>query len=69
MTDLKDLLGRLSDTFGPSGREAAVRNLIKAEVESLVDRLEVDAMGNLITFKAGTGARAAAQGDAVRSYG
>ena len=56
MTDLSNLLGRLSDAFGPSGREAAVRNLIKAEVEPLVDRLEVDAMGNLITFKAGTGA-------------
>jgi putative aminopeptidase FrvX len=56
MTDLKDLLGRLSDAFGPSGREAAVRTLIKAEVEPLVDRLEVDAMGNLITFKAGIGA-------------
>jgi tetrahedral aminopeptidase len=56
MTDLKDLLGRLSDAFGPSGREAAVRTLIKAEVEPLVDRLEVDAMGNLITFKAGAGA-------------
>ena len=55
MTDLKNLLGRLSDAFGPSGREAAVRSLIKAEVEALVDRLEVDAMGNLITFKAGTG--------------
>ena len=33
-----------------------MRNLIKAEVEPLVDRLDVDAMGNLITFKAGTGA-------------
>jgi tetrahedral aminopeptidase len=55
MTDLKDLLGRLSDAFGPSGREAAVRSLIRAEVEPLVDRLEVDALGNLITFKAGTG--------------
>ena len=33
-----------------------MRSLIKAEVEPLVDRLEVDAMGNLITFKAGTGA-------------
>jgi putative aminopeptidase FrvX len=56
MTDLSSLLGRLSDAFGPSGREAAVRTLIKAEVEPLVDRLEVDAMGNLITFKAGTSA-------------
>jgi endoglucanase len=56
MTDLRDLLGRLSDAFGPSGRESAVRALIRTEVEPLVDRLEVDALGNLITFKAGTGA-------------
>jgi endoglucanase len=55
MIDLKDLLRRLSDAFGPSGREAAVRALIKAEVEPSVDHLQVDAMGNLITFKAGTG--------------
>jgi endoglucanase len=55
MADLKDILERLSNEFGPSGRERAVRALIKAEVEPLVDRLEVDAMGNLITFKAGTG--------------
>ena len=55
MSDLKNLLGRLSDAFGPSGREVAVRSLIKAEVEAFVDRLEVDAMGNLITFMAGTG--------------
>ncbi len=55
MADLKNLLERLSNEFGPSGRERAVRALIKAEVEPLVDRLDVDAMGNLITFKAGTG--------------
>ena len=40
MTDLSNLLGRLSNTFGPSGREAAVRTLIKAEVEPLVDHLK-----------------------------
>jgi tetrahedral aminopeptidase len=55
MTELNSVLERLSNEFGPSGRERAVRALIKAEVEPLVDRLEVDAMGNLITFKAGTG--------------
>lgn len=55
MADLRSLLERLSDEFGPSGRERAVRGLIKAEIEPLVDRLEVDALGNLIAFKAGTG--------------
>ena len=35
MTELRTLLGRLSDAFGPSGREAAVRTLIRAEIEPL----------------------------------
>lgn len=55
MADLKNLLERLSNEFGPSGRERAVRSLIKAEIEPLVDRLEVDTLGNLIAFKAGSG--------------
>ncbi len=55
MTDLRDLLKRLSETFGPSGNEKAVRALIRAEIEGRVDRLEVDALGNLIAFKAGIG--------------
>lgn len=55
MADLRGLLERLSNEFGPSGRERAVRALIKAEVEPVCDRVEVDALGNLIAFKAGTG--------------
>ena len=55
MADLRELLERLSNEFGPSGRERAVRAAIRAEVEPQVDRLEVDALGNLITLKTGTG--------------
>lgn len=55
MADLRALLEKLSNEFGPSGREKAVRALIKTEIEGLVDRLEVDALGNLIAFKAGAG--------------
>lgn len=55
MTELRDLLEKLSNEFGPSGRERAVRGLIKAEIEGLVDSIEVDALGNLIAFKAGDG--------------
>ncbi|MGQ9841542.1 MAG: M42 family metallopeptidase [Anaerolineae bacterium] len=55
MTELRDLLERLSNEVGPAGHEKAVRALIKAEVADLVDRVEVDGLGNLITFKAGTG--------------
>lgn len=52
MAELRELLERLSNEFGPAGRERAVRQLIKAEIEPLADRLEVDALGNLIAFKA-----------------
>jgi tetrahedral aminopeptidase len=55
MAELRDVLERLSNEFGPSGRERAVRNLIRAEIKPLVDRIEVDAMGNLIAFQAGQG--------------
>ena len=55
MTPLRDILQRLSNEFGPSGHERAVRNLIKGEIKDLVDRMDVDALGNLITFKAGSG--------------
>jgi tetrahedral aminopeptidase len=55
MAELREILEKLSNEIGPSGREKAVRAAIKAEIESLVDRIEVDALGNLIAFKAGTG--------------
>ena len=53
MTELRELLGRLSEAFGPSGNEKAVRALVREEIEASVDRIDVDAMGNLIAFKAG----------------
>lgn len=55
MAEVRELLEKLSNEFGPSGREKAVRALIKAEIEPRADRVEVDSMGNLIAFKAGTG--------------
>ena len=55
MADLRALLEKLSNEIGVSGRERAVRALVKSEIEGLVDRLEVDALGNLITYKAGDG--------------
>jgi len=59
VTQLRDLLERLSNEAGPSGRERSVRALIQAELAphgsaSGVDRMDVDALGNLIAFKAGT---------------
>ena len=39
-----------------SGREQGVRELIKEKMAPLCDRVEVDAMGNLLCFKKGNGA-------------
>jgi tetrahedral aminopeptidase len=49
-----DLLKQLSETPGASGREQRIRDLIRSHVESVCDRVEVDALGNLIAFKAAT---------------
>jgi endoglucanase len=55
VNELRELLRRLSEAFGPSGNEKAVRNLIREEIQGSVDTVQVDAMGNLIAFKAGDG--------------
>jgi len=55
MTELSDLLERLSNEFGPSGQERKVRTLIREEISPHVDRVEVDALGNLLAYKQGTG--------------
>ena len=48
---MKALLQKLTETFGPSGYESAVRELIRAEVQPLADEIRVDALGNLIARK------------------
>jgi endoglucanase len=52
-----DLLKRLSETPGVSGREERVRALVLAELKPLVDELRVDALGNVIALKKGKGKR------------
>ncbi len=52
---LKALIRRLSETFGPAGSEEAMRNLIRDECKSSADELRVDALGNLIARKRGSG--------------
>lgn len=56
---MKALIQKLTEAFGPSGHEDAVRAIIRAEVEPLADQVRVDALGNLIAVKraAQTGAR------------
>ncbi|PWH15801.1 MAG: aminopeptidase [Anaerolineae bacterium] len=48
---MKQLLQKLTETFSPSGYEAAIREVIRAEVEPLADEIRVDALGNLIVRK------------------
>jgi len=48
-------LKELSEAFGVSGHEGAVRQLILDAIKDLVDEHRVDALGNLITLKRGVG--------------
>ncbi|TRX52037.1 M42 family metallopeptidase [Fulvivirga sp. M361] len=47
------LLKKICEAAGVPGYESEVRNLIIQEVEPLVDSLEIDNMGNVITMKKG----------------
>ncbi len=49
------ILKELSEAFGPSGYETPVRQLLRQALEGHVDRIWVDALGNLHTEKRGTG--------------
>jgi endoglucanase len=48
---VKELIKELTEAFGPSGREDAVRELIRDRVSGHVDELRVDPLGNLIALK------------------
>ncbi len=49
-----ELLRKLSEAPGVSGREDAVRAILREAVQSRVDELRVDALGNLIAVKRGS---------------
>lgn len=49
------LLERLCATPGVSGREEAVRRLVREELQPLVDEVSTDPMGNLIAVRRGNG--------------
>jgi putative aminopeptidase FrvX len=48
---MKSLIQKLVETTSPSGYEAPVRELIRAEIEPYADEIRVDPMGNLIARK------------------
>ncbi len=50
-----ELLKKIIDAFGPSGREDDVREVIREEIAPFVDEITVDNMGNLICRKKGNG--------------
>ncbi len=52
---MKDLLRKLTEAYGPSGSEGQIRDVIREEVSAYVDDIKVDALGNLICLKKGTG--------------
>lgn len=49
------LVKRLSEAYGPSGSEHVVRELVRDETKNFVDQVRVDAFGNLIAQRRGTG--------------
>jgi len=50
-----ELLKKLTQAWGVSGRESAVREIIKQEIAPFADELFTDALGNLIALKKGNG--------------
>ncbi len=54
---MKELIQKLVEAYGPSGYEDQVRALIKNEIAGLADEVRVDALGNLIALKKGSGGK------------
>lgn len=48
---MKPLIQKLVEAKGPSGYESEVREIIRAEIEPLVDEIHTDALGNLIAVR------------------
>lgn len=52
---MEGLIKRLSEAYGPSGREEEVRSMIREEVQDKVDEVLTDSLGNLIAIRKGRG--------------
>lgn len=52
---MKALIKKLVESYGPSGFEDPIREVIREEVASFGDEITIDAMGNLIVLKRGNG--------------
>lgn len=51
-----DLLARLAEAHGPSGREEAVAAIVRPELAAVCDRVEADPLGSLLGTRDATGA-------------
>lgn len=52
---MKELLTRLADLYGTSGREQSVASTVKGELEEVSDTIETDKFGNVIAKRRGSG--------------
>lgn len=55
MNEIGALLKKFSDAHGLSGYEDDVASLLRSEMESLVDQVSIDKMGNVICIRRGEG--------------
>ncbi len=53
MSELEELVFRLSNAHGISGYEDEIREIVRAELEEHVDEIKVDRMGNIVCVKNG----------------
>ncbi|MFT9493770.1 M42 family metallopeptidase [Anaerosolibacter sp.] len=51
------LLKKLVESYGPSGSEEKIRDIIMDEIKDYADEMKIDRMGNLIAVKKGPGKR------------
>ncbi len=51
---MKELLRKLSNSYGISGYEDEIRNIIKEELENYVHEIRIDTLGNIIAIKEGS---------------
>jgi len=52
---VRELIRRLTKTYGPSGFEGRIREVIHAEVEGLADEVQVTPLGSLAAVRRGSG--------------
>lgn len=55
LTPFHALAKRLSEAYGPSGSEESVREIVRDQIKEFVDQVRVDAFGNLIAQRRGSG--------------